>query len=104
MSRAEKSSAQSVENLTEAWLAGLAHERRFIPHTLRAYGDDVRRFLTFFAAYRGSRASLSLLQSIAPADLRAFLSERRREGLGPRGLQRAMAGVRSFYRMLERDG
>jgi integrase/recombinase XerC len=96
--------ARSVEALTEAWLATLAHERRFSPHTLRAYGDDVRRFLTFLAAYRGGRVSLSMLQAIAPADLRAFLSERRKEGLGPRGLQRAMAALRSFYRALEREG
>lgn len=93
----------SLEELTRSWLASLAHERRMSPHTLRAYGDDARRFLGFLAYHRGAPASLSVLQSLRPADLRAFLTARRAEGLGPRGIQRALAGIRSFYRYLERQ-
>jgi integrase/recombinase XerC len=96
--------ARAVEELSKAWLASLAHERRASPHTLRAYGDDVRRFLSFIGDYHGGRASLSSLERVKPADLRAFLTVRRAEGLGPRGIQRALAGVRSFYRYLEREG
>jgi integrase/recombinase XerC len=36
--------------------------------------------------------------------VRAFLTLRRKEGLGARGIQRAMAALRSFYRYLEREG
>jgi integrase/recombinase XerC len=99
-----KGDKPTVEGLTGAWLATLAHERRFSPHTIRAYGDDFRRFVGFLGSYRGGRVTLAMLQSVGPADLRAFLSERRKEGLGAGGLQRAMAGLRSFYRMLEREG
>jgi integrase/recombinase XerC len=95
--------ARSVEDLTKAWLATLAHERRASVHTIRAYGDDVRRFLSFIGDHRGAQASLATLQKLKAADLRAFLTVRRAEGLGPRGIQRALAGVRSFYRYLERE-
>jgi integrase/recombinase XerC len=95
--------AQSVEELKAAWLAGLAHERRSSPHTLRAYKDDVSRFLTFLAEHRGARVTLSTLQNLSPADVRAFLTRRRQEGLGARGVQRAMAALRSFYRYLARE-
>ena len=92
-----------VFKLKEDWLAALKHERRFSPHTLRAYGDDAARFLAFLSGYKGARASLSMLQNLRPADLRAFLTDRRNEGLGARGVQRALAGLRSFYRYLERE-
>jgi integrase/recombinase XerC len=95
--------AADILKLKEDWLATLKHERRFSPHTLRAYGDDTERFLAFLAGYRGATASLSMLRKLKPADLRAFLTERRNEGLGARGVQRALAGLRSFYRYLERE-
>ncbi len=95
--------AQSVEELKTAWLAVLAHERRFSPHTLRAYKDDLERFLAFLADHRGARVTLSTLQDLAPADVRAFLTRRRKEGLGARGIQRAMAALRSFYHYLARE-
>jgi integrase/recombinase XerC len=94
---------QSVPELTRAWLASLAHERRMSPHTLRAYGDDAQRFLGFFAFHRGDAVTLSALRALRPADVRAFLTARRAEGLGARGVQRALAALRSFYRYLERE-
>jgi integrase/recombinase XerC len=93
----------SVEELTRQWLASLAHERRMSPHTLRAYGDDVRRFLAFLAFHYGKSVTLSLLQGLRTTDMRAFLTARRNEGLGARGVQRAIAALRSFYRYLERE-
>ena len=95
--------ARSGGELTQAWLASLAYERRMSAHTLRAYGDDTARFLGFLAGYHGSKVTLSTLQKLRPADLRAFLTARRTEGLGPRGVQRAVAAIRSFYRYLERE-
>lgn len=95
--------ARSVEELTHAWVTSLAHERRMSGHTLRAYGDDVRRFLGFLVFHRGGPVTLATLRALRPADIRAFLTQRRAEGLGPRGVQRALAGLRSFYRYLERE-
>jgi integrase/recombinase XerC len=99
-----RNATQSAEALFASWLASLAHERRASPHTLRAYGDDAKRFLLFLGEHRGTRATLALLKSVQPADLRAFLTLRRKEGLGARGIQRALAALRSFYRYLEREG
>ena|SRR5215471_2033299 len=95
--------ARGVEELTQAWLAGLAHERRLSKHTLRAYGDDAARFLAFLVTHRGGRVTLVTLQKLAPADVRAFLTARRAAGLGAHGVQRTVAALRSFYRYLERE-
>jgi integrase/recombinase XerC len=85
------------------WLAVLAHERRMSPHTLRAYGDDLGRFLIFLKEHRGRTADSGMLARLAPADFRSFIAERRNQGLGARGIKRAHAAVRSFFRYLERQ-
>ena len=45
--------ARSAEALKRDWLAALTHERRASPHTLRAYGDDLSRFLAFLREHTG---------------------------------------------------
>lgn len=94
---------QSAETLKSAWLAALAHERRASAHTLRAYGDDLTRFLSFQREHTGDRLDAGTLAKLSAADIRAFITRRRAEGLGPRGIQRAMASVRSFFRYLARE-
>lgn len=95
--------ARSSEDLKKAWLASLAHERRASPHTLRAYGDDMVRFLAFLHGHLGGTVSERALAKLSPADIRAFITVRRSEGLGAKGVQRAMAAVRSFFRYLARE-
>ena len=95
---------RSAESLKQAWLAALAHERRASAHTLRAYGDDVARFIAFLRQHKGRTPDDRMLERLAPTDIRAFITLRRNEGLGGRGVQRALAAVRSFFRHLAREG
>ena len=95
--------ARSSEDLKKAWLASLAHERRASPHTLRAYGDDLVRFLGFLHGHLGGTVNERALARLSPADIRAFITVRRSEGLGAKGVQRAMAAVRSFFKYLARE-
>lgn len=94
----------SGEALRKRWLDSLAHERRASPHTLRAYGDDVARFLGFTVEHVGGTVSEKTLARLTPADIRAFITHRRAEGLGAGGVQRALAAIRSFYKFLAREG
>src|ERR1700733_15062744 len=81
-----------------------AHERRASPHTIRANGDDGARFLGFQAQHVGGAVTQKRLAKLTPADIRAFISSRRSEGLGAGGVQRALAAVRSFYKFLAKEG
>ena len=96
--------ARSAALLKADWLEGLAHERRASAHTLRAYGDDLDRFLVFLTDHLGGLPGERDLQALTPADIRAFITRRRQEGLKPRSLSRALAAVRSFFRYLAREG
>jgi len=95
---------QSAEALKSAWLDALAHEKRASVHTLRAYGDDLARFLAFQQEHLGGHVDARALSRLSAADIRAFITRRRADGLGPRGVQRALAAVRSFFRYLAREG
>lgn len=95
--------ARSAEDLKKLWLASLAHERRASTNTLRAYGDDAARFLAFLHEHLGETVSERSLAKLTPADIRAFITVRRSQGLGAKGVQRALAAVRSFFRYLARE-
>jgi len=95
--------ARSAEDLKKLWLASLAHERRASANTLRAYGDDAARFLAFLHEHLGETVSDRSLAKLVPADIRAFITVRRSQGLGAKGVQRALAAVRRFFRYLARE-
>ena len=86
------------------WLNALAAERRLSPLTLDAYERDTRQFLHFMTGYNGGAPGIADVAALKPADLRAFLAQRRKDGAGARTLGRGLAGIRSLLRFLERRG
>jgi integrase/recombinase XerC len=87
-----------------AWLKALAGERRLAALTVDAYERDTRQFLQFLTGHCGGPPGVAEIADLRPADLRAFLTQRRTTGAGARTLGRGLAGVRSLLRYLERRG
>src|ERR1700712_112423 len=88
----------------QRWLDGLGEERRLSGHTLDAYERDTRQFLMFLTGHLGGPTTMKDVQALRPADFRAFLAARRRDGAGARSLGRNLAGLRSLLRYLEKKG
>lgn len=88
----------------KTWLDSLADERRLSALTIDAYERDTRQFLMFLTSHAGGPARMSDIKALRPADLRAFLANRRKDGAGARTLGRGLAGLRSFLRHLEKKG
>jgi integrase/recombinase XerC len=86
------------------WLAHLRAERRLSPKTLEAYARDLRQCLEFLCEHWGARVTLSRFLRLEASDIRAFMAMRRADDIAGRSLMRALAGLRSFGRFLERDG
>ena len=86
------------------WLAHLRAERRLSPKTLEAYARDLRQFLVFLGEHWGARVTLARFAALEASDVRAFMAMRRADDIGGRSLMRALAGLRSFGRFLEREG
>ena len=86
------------------WLAHLRAERRLSPKTLEAYARDLRQFLVFLGEHWGAQVTLAHFAALEASDVRAFMAMRRGHDIGGRSLMRALAGLRSFGRFLEREG
>ncbi|MCA1430900.1 MULTISPECIES: tyrosine recombinase XerC [unclassified Bradyrhizobium] len=94
----------SIAQEMARWLAHLGAERRLSPKTLEAYGRDLRQCLDFLCAHWGERVTLERFAALEATDVRAFMAMRRADDIAGRSLMRALAGLRSFGRFLEREG
>jgi integrase/recombinase XerC len=86
------------------WLAFLRTERRLSPKTSEAYSRDLRQFLEFLAEHWEARVTVGRFAALDATDIRAFMAKRRTDEIASRSLMRALAGLRSFGRFLEREG
>ncbi|MEZ2147064.1 tyrosine recombinase XerC [Bradyrhizobium sp. DN5] len=94
----------SIAQEMARWLSHLGAERRLSPKTLEAYGRDLRQCLDFLCAHWGERVTLARFAALEATDVRAFMAMRRADDIAGRSLMRALAGLRSFGRFLEREG
>jgi integrase/recombinase XerC len=86
---------------TKAFLRHLERERNASPHTIRAYGED----LTQFAAYlEGELTRAPRPEDVDHLLIRGFLAELHRRGLRKVTTARRLAGLRTFFRWLCREG
>ncbi len=94
----------SIAQEMTRWLSHLGAERRLSPKTLEAYGRDLRQCLDFLCSHWGERVTLARFAALEATDVRAFMAMRRADDIAGRSLMRALAGLRSFGRFLEREG
>jgi integrase/recombinase XerC len=87
-----------MRDLIARYLTHLTVERNASPHTVRAYGDDLRRFASWLDALAGVEN--------APADgvdrdtLRMYLGSLLESGLSKRSAARKLTAIRSFFSYL----
>jgi integrase/recombinase XerC len=86
----------------EFFLAWLAEERHVSPATVGAYGTDLSDFLNFLSRHLGEEPTLTMLATLRPSDLRAWLAACHEAGLSPATRARRVAAIRAFFRYLAR--
>ncbi len=84
--------------LAARWAGHLQHDRRRSAHTVRAYVATAHRLIGFLGEHLGQEVDRDALLSLSATDLRAFLAQRRGEGLGAASAARELSGVRAFLR------
>ncbi len=89
--------APPLPQLAAGFLAHIAEARRLSPHTVRAYAFTLERFGDFLVAHLGGTVTAAGLAALTPADLRAFLSARRHDGVANVSVARDVSALRSFF-------
>jgi integrase/recombinase XerC len=86
---------------TAAFLRHLERERNASPNTIRAYGEDLGQFTDHLRRHLGREPRLEDADHLA---IRGFLAELHRRGLAKASSARKLAGLRTFFRYLCREG
>ena len=90
-----------MQEAVRGFLRHLSLEKNASPHTVRAYGDDLKQFV--------AHARAELKRDAAPQDvdhllIRSFLARLHARGLKKSSSARKLAGLRTFFRWLCREG
>lgn len=88
-----------MESLIADYLGHLSVERGASPHTIAAYGRDLRDYAGFLAA-RGTTDPVCVTRE----DVTAFIAELRVRGLAPSTVERRVAALKGFHKFLVREG
>src|SRR5690606_37207485 len=90
--------------LAARWQDHLTRDRRRSEHTVRAYAATAHRLIGFLAGHLGGPVTAEALARLQAADLRAFLTRRRAEGLGNSSAARELSAVRGFLAFAAAEG
>ena len=82
-----------LTDLPALYAQHLARDRRRSAHTVRAYQATAERLVRFLQRHRGGPVDWG---EIDATDLRAFLTERREQGIGNASAARELSAVRGF--------
>jgi len=85
-----------MQDLALAFADHLRRDRRRSVHTIRAYQATAERLMGFLEGHWGGQVSPEALKLVSSADLRAFLAQRRGDGLGNASAARELSAVRGF--------
>jgi len=86
------------------WQNWLRHEKRSSLHTVNSYLFDIHNLLAFLNHHKGGQINLGLMATLTLADFRSWLAHSASINLTASSRARAVAGVRNFYRWLDRTG
>lgn len=86
--------------MRDSFLKYLQYEKRYSPHTLLAYKNDLNKLEDFL----NSSSDTASAEFATHNDLRQWIFQLREEGNDPRSINRRIATLRSFYKFLLRCG
>lgn len=88
-----------MKSLADQFLAYLRNERGLSGRTRDAYRRDLDSLLAFLG-----KGDITDPANVSEHDVRAFVAQRHRQGLGGKSLQRLLSSVRGFFKWMLREG
>jgi len=96
--------ADDVIDAVAKWQSWLRYEKRASSHTVESYEFDLHNLFQFLNQHRGKQISLTMLSSLSLGDFRSWLANNAAKSRQASSRARAVAGVRNFFRWLDRTG
>jgi len=90
-----------MRDATAVFLRHLERERNASRHTIRAYGEDLSQFADYMEGALGREPRPEDADQVL---IRGFLADLHRRGLKKASSARKLAGLRTFFRFLCREG
>lgn len=91
--------------VVDRFLDFLALEKRYSPHTVEAYRNDLSQFVQHLAQQLSLNEGESPdFSQVAPAHLRSWIVSLVQEGYEPRSINRKIASLKTFFYFLRREG
>jgi integrase/recombinase XerC len=82
----------------ERFIRYVRYEKRFSPHTIKAYETDLLQFQTFLTTYE------TTLAEATHTLVRSWVMECMEASTGAKSINRKISSLRSFYKFLQREG
>ncbi|MDH5601436.1 MAG: tyrosine recombinase XerC [Gammaproteobacteria bacterium] len=79
----------------ESFLAKLRTEKNYSPHTLKSYSRDLESLIAYC-----DKQQIENWRDVDDQHIRSLISQRHRQGLGGKSLQRMLSSFRSFFKYL----
>lgn len=98
------SAAADAQVVFQLWLDYLKTEKRFSPHTLRAYTADLHAFFDFMTKHKAKPPAMNDLGDLTIGDFRSWLSRETADGASAATRARMLASLRSFFKWMDRNG
>lgn len=96
--------AEDVIDAVARWRGWLQDERRVAAKTVESYSFDLQNLFHFLTQHRARQINLAMLAALTLTDFRAWLAHNATQNIGAASRARAVAGVRNFFRWLDRSG
>lgn len=90
-------------NWINAWLRELKLGRGISEHTHTAYLGDVNEFISFLMNHLGDEIGVEALVNLVPREMRAFLADAQRRGVGAASRNRKLSAIKSFLRYMFKE-
>ncbi len=86
--------------LKEGFIAYIRYEKRFSPHTVTAYENDLRQFFR----YAEEQYQVREMAEVSHSMIRSWLVFLMEQGISPRSVNRKLTSLKTYFRYLVRQG
>ncbi|MGV6801585.1 MAG: tyrosine recombinase XerC [bacterium] len=93
----------SIAQLFDDYLQYLRSERRYSDYTIRNYQHSLGLFFDFLGRYEETELSVDILATLTPRAFRAFLADRKNDGVSAPSLRLDLSAIKGFYKFMRRQ-